>query len=478
MPVNYAAYQNANNPLQMAMQGFSDGSGIRQAQEQRQQQQQIGQQTIDLNQQKIEAYKQAQGKQQAFQGAISGLGSNPSPQALQKVMMAYPQLGVALREPFDILNAEQKQNKIMDATQVSSALSSGGVDAAIRLVDTQIRAAENGGDPAGAASLRVLKQQIEMNPDSAALTVDMFLNANMGPEQYASFYEKRTKNARENALQPLLKDKATSEAATAAIEAKFAESLAASEAAAKGFDISSLISDPSIAKQNKKIANMVNLRDKAASEMGRTKLQGEIDDAQIKRDDATLAKANEIGTAQLNVDTMMLTIEELEALGEEPITTMGIEFQSVRDAATGTLEGTDAWYNPTWNQPVADYQEALNTFKSQIFLTQIPKMKGLGALTGPEGARLETAIKSVSLRQSSERLKGNIATIKDLTTKAQEFLRDKYGDLSASVTAAKKRGTGRGATASGGFSVTAPNGKTYPFKTQADADAFRAKIGG
>jgi len=182
-------------------------------------------------------------------------------------------------------------------------------------------------------------------------------------------------------------------------------------------------------------------------------LQGEIDDAQVKRDDATLAKANEIGTAQLNVDTMMLTIEDLETLGEEGVTTMGMEFQNVRDAATGTLEGSD--YTPTWNQPVADYQESLNTLKSQIFLTQIPKMKGLGALTGPEGARLETAIKSISLRQSSERLKSNISAIKELTTKAQEFLRDKYGNVSASVTSPKNRASATGApeSATSGFRI-------------------------
>ena len=149
MAVDYAAYQNANNPLQMAMKGFSDGGGIRQAQ----QQQQVGQQSIDLNQQKIEAYKQAQAKKQAFQGAISGLGSNPSPQALQKIMLAYPQLGESLRENFDMLNAEQKQNKLMQATQISTALSSGGVDAAIELVETQRLASENSGDSAGAAAL-------------------------------------------------------------------------------------------------------------------------------------------------------------------------------------------------------------------------------------------------------------------------------------------------------------------------------------
>jgi hypothetical protein len=196
--IDYSRFQSGANPLQMAMQGFSDAGAIQQAK----QQQQIGAQTLELNQMKVDEYRKAQAKQQEFQSALAKLGPKPSPQALQKLMVAYPQLGESLKSYFDILNPEQKQNKLMQATQISSALAAGGVPAALELVETQRVAAENSGDTAGADSLGVLKKQIEMNPDAALTTVDMFLNANMGPEQYASFYEKRTENARKNELQP------------------------------------------------------------------------------------------------------------------------------------------------------------------------------------------------------------------------------------------------------------------------------------
>jgi hypothetical protein len=198
MAVDYAAFQSGQNPLQMAMQGFSDAGAIQQAQ----QQQQIGAQTLELNRMKVAEYQKAQAKQQEFQSALAGLGPKPSPQALQKLMMAYPQLGESLKSNFDILNAEQKQNKLMQATQISSALAAGGADVALSLIEKQRIAAENSGDKPGADSLGVLADQIRMNPDAALTTVDMFLNATMGPEEYVSFYEKRTKNARENELQP------------------------------------------------------------------------------------------------------------------------------------------------------------------------------------------------------------------------------------------------------------------------------------
>ena len=197
MALDYSSYQTAN-PLSMAMQGFKDAGAIQAAK----QQQAIGQQNFELNQMKVDEYQKAQAKKQEFQTALAGLGKNPSPQALQAIMLDYPQLGESLRANFEVLNSEQKQNKLMQATQISSALAAGGVDAALNLVEKQRLAAENSGDTVGADSLEVLKQQIQMNPDAALTTVDMFLNANMGPEQYVSFYEKRTKNARENQLQP------------------------------------------------------------------------------------------------------------------------------------------------------------------------------------------------------------------------------------------------------------------------------------
>jgi hypothetical protein len=452
MAVDYAAFQSGQNPLQMAMQGFSDAGAIQQAK----QQQQIGAQTLELNQMKIAEYQKAQAKQQEFQSALANLGDKPSLQDYENIMARFPVLSSAVKEPYDLLNTRQQQSAFTSAVQVMAALKGGKNDEAKSLLERQAVAAENSGNDAAAAGARVMMQQIDMEPSAALNAAALNVAAVAGPERFATIYESISKVGRENELQPMLLDKATSEAATAAVNARFAESLAAAEASSKGFDISSLITDPEIAKQNKRIANLINARDKATSDLSIEKLESDLNNAQIARDDATLEKASEIETAQLNVDTMMLTIADLETLGEQKITTLGIPFQNVREAATGTLEGSDAWYNATWNQPVADYQETINTLKSQVFLTQIPKMKGLGALTGPEGARLETALKSLSLRQSSERLKENLATIKELTIKAQEFLVNKYGNLSVNAAAARKR-------VEGGMGVTVP-GDTSGFR--------------
>jgi hypothetical protein len=451
MPVNYAAYQNANNPLQMAIQGYSDAGAIQQAR----QQQQIGEQDLLLNQMKIDEYKKAQLKQQRYQKALGDLTAKPNKTAQDffDMQVQFPEVKEAYDSQIMQMNKEQLGSRVSQAQQIVSAITMGQTDIAKKLMGTYKEAAENSKDKMFADSITALQMLIEADPESAAVGLNGFLAA-ADPENFPTNYGILETARRANELQPMLKDEATAKAAEAAIKAKFAESLAAAEASSKGFDISSLITDPKIAKQNKRIANLINARDKATSELSLQKLESDLNDAQIARDNATIEKASEVETAQLNVDTMMSTVEDLEALGEQKITTMGIPFQNVREAATGTLEGSDAWYNATWNPPVADYQETIKTLQDQVFLTQIPKMKGMGALSGPEGNRLAGALKSLSLRQSSERLKNNIATIKELTNKAQKFLQNKYGDIGANTAEAKSR------ISAGGMGVQVPGEQT------------------
>lgn len=448
MALDYSSYQTAN-PLSMAMQGFKDAGAIQAAK----QQQAIGQQNFELNQMKVDEYKKAQDKQKQFQQAVSSLGPNPTADQVKGVLVDFPMFSESIKPRWDMLNEAQQKVSYSFYTQLLAAVEAGRPEAAIKIAQERVDAAKASGNDEEAAALEAQILNIQSSPEGAKLGLIMSAGV-VAPEKLPTLMAELANIRRANELQPMLKDEATAKAAEAAIKAKFAESLAAAEASSKGFDISSLITDPKIAKQNKRIANLINARDKATSELSLQKLESDLNDAQIARDNATIEKASEVETAQLNVDTMMSTVEDLEALGEQKITTMGIPFQNVREAATGTLEGSDAWYNATWNPPVADYQETIKTLQDQVFLTQIPKMKGMGALSGPEGNRLAGALKSLSLRQSSERLKNNIATIKELTNKAQKFLQNKYGDIGANTAEAKGR------ISAGGMGVQVPGEQT------------------
>jgi hypothetical protein len=198
MAVDYAAFQSGQNPLQMAMQGFSDAGAIQQAQ----QQQQIGAQTLELNRMKVAEYQKAQAKQQEFQSALANLGDKPSLQDYENIMARFPQLGSAVKENYERLNTKQKQSALNSATQVLAALQGKNKDVAKSLLEKQALAAENVGDTAAADAARVMMQQIDMEPSAARNAAALSVAAAAGPEQFASIYEKISQVGRENELQP------------------------------------------------------------------------------------------------------------------------------------------------------------------------------------------------------------------------------------------------------------------------------------
>jgi hypothetical protein len=198
MAVDYAAFQSGQNPLQMAMQGFSDAGAIQQAQ----QQQQIGAQTFELNQMKIAEYQKAQAKQQEFQSALANLGDKPSLQDYENIMARFPVLSSAVKENYERLNTKQKQSALNSATQVLAALQGKNKDVAKSLLEKQALSAENVGDTAAADAARVMMQQIDMEPSAARNAAALSVAAAAGPEQFASIYEKISQVGRENELQP------------------------------------------------------------------------------------------------------------------------------------------------------------------------------------------------------------------------------------------------------------------------------------
>ena len=83
----------------------------------------------------------------------------------------------------------------------------------------------------------------------------------------------------------------------------------------------------------------------------------------------------------------------------------GLEKASGWQSNFPTIGGTDA----------AGFEKKLDTLKSQTFLAGVEKMRGLGALTGPEGQRLENEIASLDIQQSDEEMKKSLSEIYNYT---------------------------------------------------------------
>lgn len=84
-------------------------------------------------------------------------------------------------------------------------------------------------------------------------------------------------------------------------------------------------------------------------------------------------------------------------------------------AATGPVDQIF----PTLQSDVADFENTIETIKSQQFIQAINSTAIKGSLSDAEGKRLSTAVASLELRGSPERLKKNLGVIKSLLEKAK-----------------------------------------------------------
>ena len=73
------------------------------------------------------------------------------------------------------------------------------------------------------------------------------------------------------------------------------------------------------------------------------------------------------------------------------------------------------------------FEAQLDKLKSQTFLLQVEKMKGLGALGEKEGAKLESALAALSIKQPDAKLRSELTLVKQIMSDAKSALQTKFG---------------------------------------------------
>lgn len=71
----------------------------------------------------------------------------------------------------------------------------------------------------------------------------------------------------------------------------------------------------------------------------------------------------------------------------------------------------------------ANFEAKLDSFKAQTFLPMVQNLRGLGALSDAEGAKLSAAVGSLSTKQSEDQFKSSLRTIRTTLNAAQERAR-------------------------------------------------------
>lgn len=369
-PINYMAMVPQQDFLKDIMGGLQAGETIRQLA------------AADTQR------RQAMALQQQYQADLQAHFANPTPQGAAALVAKYPQQREALTESWKTLTDEQKRGELKAGNMVFSALQNGRTELAAQVMADRIAALKNAGMPT-ADEERVL-ELINTNPEQAKGVVGYTL---------ASIDDKFADNYAKMMRAPADARKADADARTAEVAAANAPDAAALANEAKAQEIKSAQFKMRIDELNTQIAQADSETRRGQLVLERQKLETEL--AKLQQGAVTGAQ-DQMDTLTQTLDTVKLVLEHR---GLKSGTGMGGDFMS--------------WFNGT---DAADFRALVGTLKSQQFLANVATLKGAGALSDAEGARLERATASLDTSQSPEQFRNAVGVIKSTLEKAQAKL--------------------------------------------------------
>jgi hypothetical protein len=295
----------------------------------------------------------------------------------------------------------------------------------------------------------VLEAEAELaknDPEFLEFDLKYKLAALPGGKEYLENVDKALATRREEELRPEKLTEQRAKALKAGVEAGFAASEAVKGLALKQAQIDNYAADQEIARQNLKINKLNADLKREENQLKKRELEQKLADAKVERDDKLRKRVSDANTAFANFDNFLNTADRALA-GWEKDKSGKIDIKRPKgyvESATGPISTR----LPTLSQDTADFEEQIESLKSQAFLSQVEKMRGLGALTEREGSALTAALTNLNLRQSPEQLGRNLLEAQRLILKGREEVARKYG-----VSAAPDRPAGPGAAAP----ATVPN---------------------
>lgn len=176
-PMNYML--DVQKPFDTALSGIQAGIALSNAMDQSAaRQQELAQKQFALEQQK---------QMQADLGTLAAK-QNPTAQDFAAITTRYPSLAEHFKNTWSMLNSDQQQARLGQATQVYAALNAGKPDIAKQLLDEQTTALRNSGNEKDAKTIETLAKLIEMSPETARTSTGLMLSSILGPDKFATTF--------------------------------------------------------------------------------------------------------------------------------------------------------------------------------------------------------------------------------------------------------------------------------------------------
>lgn len=405
-PIDYAI--NVKTPFEQAVGGLQTGLALSDIGIKRQQEQL-----------KLQDQERARQQQIQMQTDLAALAAKPNATAndYSAIMTRYPQISEHLKRGYEILQPEQQRAKLSTATQAYAALNAGQPDVAIKLLTDQAEAQRNSGNEAEAKAAEAIAKIIEVNPATAKATAGLYLSSIAGADKFATMFPALQKEERDTALAPgaltaqqAENRKKKADADLAEITSRYGEKNAITDLAKKGWDIKKIEADIGLGKENARIAAMNAATNRMNAGTQRDELNFKVTEAVAKRDDKLREKVAEVTSARTTIDNALNTVDRILKNKE-------------LDSVVGSIQGR---LPAVFDDVAADAISLLDTFKSQVFLAQIPAIKGTGNLSEREGDKLEQSLQNLGRVQSESQLRENLKEAQRLMLKARGNL-TKFG---------------------------------------------------
>lgn len=431
-PIDYSV--DVQSPFEAALGGFKLGASVSE---------------IQAAQQKRDLERQALERAQAAQTELQNLFTNPNATSADyaRVSAFLPKDQAAIvTQGFERKTKDQQESDLKLGGQVYSAVKSGKLDIAKQRLQDSADAYRNSGREADARAAEDAIEFIDFNPTGAQATIGVYMARLPGGTAYLEAADKALATVRAEAKAPFELTETQAKAQSAAVAAKFAESNAVTDLTKKGWDITKVQEDIKIAKQNANIAAMNAATAKETNALKRQENELKLQEMIDKRDATVRQVTAEVESARGDMDNFLNTANRIKQTPREII-----------NSATGPV----ASRLPTFGQQTADFEGLVETLGAQAFISQIPKIRGTGALSEKEGDKLQASLQNLSLKQSPDRLLENVNESIRLIEKARKTLSIKSGlpDTPMDIPSME-------------LNVTV-SGTTYNFPTKAAADAFK-----
>ena len=162
---------------------------------------------------------------------------NPTAKGFAELTLKYPSQREAFKQSWETLSKDQQSNEFLVGSQAFNAIGSGNIDVAKDLINKQIVAAENAGQPTD--KYKAMLTTLDSDPKIVQSQLGLILS-NVDPAKWSGI----AKESRESTLFPILQkqkmaelSKAGSEAQKAGIEAKYANQFAILDLEKKAADL-------------------------------------------------------------------------------------------------------------------------------------------------------------------------------------------------------------------------------------------------